>query len=132
MAQKFSERASQLISRLLRFSLIPVAKSAKRTQPLKENILTSARNCTGADNAVDSASAPPLLPGASTLPEGEKNEAGCRQGALRWLELYAPKGARTVLRGPAGSNACPATRLLFGFQRGAFSLFSPGGRSAFA
>jgi putative transposase len=29
---------------------------------------------------------------------------------LRWLELYASKGARTVLRGLAGSNACPATR----------------------
>jgi len=29
---------------------------------------------------------------------------------LRWLELYASKGARTVLRGLAGSNARPATR----------------------
>ncbi|GHO62852.1 hypothetical protein KSC_017440 [Ktedonobacter sp. SOSP1-52] len=30
---------------------------------------------------------------------------------MRGLELYAPKGARTVLRGLAGSNARPATRL---------------------
>ena len=29
---------------------------------------------------------------------------------MRWLELYASKGARTVLRGLAGSNARPATR----------------------
>ncbi len=31
---------------------------------------------------------------------------------MRWLELYALKGARTVLRGLAGSNARLATRFL--------------------
>jgi len=43
MAQKYSEQASQLVSRSLHFSLTPVEKPATLAQPLKKNISQSAQ-----------------------------------------------------------------------------------------
>ncbi len=50
MAQKDSERASQLMSRKSVATLLSVEKSATLAQPLKENTSQSAQNHTGTDN----------------------------------------------------------------------------------
>src|SRR5205807_5658736 len=51
MAHHFSEHASQVVSRGSVAALIPLEKHATLAHPLRQNLLKSARNFTGADSS---------------------------------------------------------------------------------